>query len=104
MKTYTEEDLREAFRSGVKLGDHQGKGNYYDRPLDEDEYIKSLEPKSEEVELIPFTYAYLKRKLDWTDFCDITGVSHYALNEGFVIEDTEIFKIEKELAIQSKLI
>lgn len=42
MKTYTEQDLREAFKAGLEKGSHQ---SYFDAPLDEDEYIESLNPK-----------------------------------------------------------
>ena len=34
MKTYTEEDLRLAFQSGVLRGMHDQAGNYFDAPLD----------------------------------------------------------------------
>lgn len=42
MKTYTEQDLRLAFRAGIDMGKHIQAKNYFDKPLDEDEYIESL--------------------------------------------------------------
>lgn len=48
MKTYTEQDLRLAFQAGSERGAFIQAGNYFDAPLDEDEYIESLNPKIEE--------------------------------------------------------
>lgn len=42
MKTYTEQDLRLPFRAGIDMGKHIQAKNYFDKPLDEDEYIESL--------------------------------------------------------------
>jgi len=47
MKTYTEQDLRLAFQAGSERGAFIQAGNYFDAPLDEDEYIESLNPKQE---------------------------------------------------------
>ena len=101
MKTYTEQDLRLAFQAGVKLGRHN---SYFDKPLDEDEYIESLNSKIEEDSTIGFSYEYLKLKLDWDDICAITGLSLYCRNEGFDIENSEIFRIKKSIAKQYNLI
>jgi hypothetical protein len=48
--------------------------------------------------LIGFSYAFLKRKLDWDEICRLTGVDYYALNRGFEIKDNEIFEIEESIA------
>ena len=48
MKTYTEQDLREAFRAGHERGAFDHAGNYFDAPFNENEYIESLNPKQEE--------------------------------------------------------
>ena len=40
MKTYTEEDLRDAFRAGVDFGAEHQQGSI--NALDEDDYIESL--------------------------------------------------------------
>lgn len=37
--TFTEQDIRDAFKAGVEKGNHR---SYFDTPLDEDEYITQL--------------------------------------------------------------
>lgn len=103
MKTYTEEDLRLAFQAGVSRGMYDQGGIYFDAPLDENEYIESLNPKIEE-ETVYFSYSFLRRKLDWEQFCDLTGVDYYALKNGYEIKDTEIFNIEESKAKEFNLI
>lgn len=98
---YTEKDLRKAFRAGMNKGGHQ---SYFDAPLDEDEYIESLNLKQTEEETIPMTYGVLKRIIDWDDLYTIIGVCYYASNEGFVIDDTEVFNIEVSVAKKYNLI
>lgn len=102
MKTYTEQDLRLAFQAGVNFGSHE---SYFDKPLNENEYIESLNSKIEEEEsTIRFTYEYLKLKLDWLDICKITGLNEYCRAEGYTIKDSEVFRIKKSIAKQFKLI
>ena len=36
----------------------------------------------EEEETITVSLGYMSRNQDWTLFCDVTGISYYALNEG----------------------
>jgi len=60
--------------------------------------------EKEKEEEIAFTFDFLNRKLDWGDFCDITGVSYYAKKEGHIFELTEIFKIKKSVAKTYNLI
>jgi hypothetical protein len=55
-------------------------------------------------EKIPFSYAFLRRKLDWEDFCDLTGVDYYATRNGFVIKDNETFEISESKAKEYNLI
>jgi hypothetical protein len=76
-KLYTVDDLRLAFRAGVLKGSHD---SYYDAPLDEDEYIQSLNPIEKE-EIINVPYFWIKNNIGWYKFCDITGGNHYAINE-----------------------
>ena len=102
-KIYTEEDLRLAFQAGMDRGAFEQSGSYFDAPLDENEYIKSLNPKPKE-ETISFTYSFLQRKLGREEFCELTGTNYYALNEGYTIQDNEIFKIEESKAKEFKLI
>ena len=49
----------------------------------------------EEKRKIPFTYAYLKRKICWEDLHKLIGVGFYALKEGFEIQDSEVFQIKE---------
>ncbi len=103
MKRYTEQDLRLAFQAGIDMGKHIQSGNYYDKPLDEDEYIESLYFEIEE-STIGFTYEYLKLKLDWLDICKITGLNEYCRSEGYEIKDSEVFNIKESIAQQFNLI
>jgi hypothetical protein len=104
MKTYTEEDLRKSFRAGIDRGAFLERGEYapFKKCLDEDEYIDSLNEVSKEK--IPFSYGFLRRKLDWEDFCDLTGVDYYATKNGFEIKDNETFEISESKAKEFNLI
>lgn len=94
----TEKDLRLAFQAGAERGWFVGAGNYFDPPLDEDEYIRSL-TASEEEEKVPVTYRTLINSVrDWEEFCDITGTSLYAKKEGYVFSNSEVFHIDKDAA------
>lgn len=97
MKTYTEQDLRLTFKAGHERGMFDAYKSYFDAPLDEDEYIESLKEKVVE-ETYPFLYSFLRRKLDWEKFCELTGVSYYAKNEGYEIKDYEVFEITESKA------
>jgi len=104
MKKSLENKLRDAFKAGVQRGYFDGANNYFDAPLDEDEYIESLKETVVEEGKISFTYSFLRRKLDWEQFCELTGVDYYALNNGFEIEDSEIFYITETQAKQLNFI
>jgi hypothetical protein len=92
-KLYAKEDLRKAFEEGkykVWYSDHSTSHN--DRePLDFEDFIKTLYPIKDEEEKLSFTYSFLKRKLGWEKFCDLTGTSEWAINEGGEINDNEIY-------------
>ena len=77
-KVYTEEDLRQAFKAGWLSGKNDD--NYFNKPLDEDEYIQSLNPIEKE-EIINVPYFWIKNNIGWSEFCDITGGNHYAIKE-----------------------
>lgn len=100
MKTYTERDLRLAFGAGLIARDNYKIGTAQEL---ENEYIESLNPKTEE-ETVSFTYSFLRRKLEWEDFCDITGIDYYAKKNGFEIKDHEIFEIKESVAEQYGLL
>lgn len=101
---YTEEDLRRAFQAGIERGRFIQIGNYFDAPLDEDEYIESLNPKPIEEETISFSYSFLRRKLDWLEICELTGLSEYWQKEGYEIKDTDTFQVAESKAKKFNLI
>lgn len=61
---------------------------------------------TEEVEegTVSFTYSFLRLKLDWNQFCNLTGTGYYAIKEGFEIKDHEIFEIKESIAKQYGLL
>lgn len=97
MKTYTEEDLRklidlvdESYR-GVTRDNSNG---YY---ILED-FLKNGFKKVVKEETVSFTYSFLRRKIDWEEFCDLTGISYYAKKDGYEIRDNEVFYIPESKA------
>lgn len=100
---YTEEDLRLAFRAGYS----NGIDNYVSTGLstkDEDEYIESLNIKTVEEDKVCYSYSFLRRKLEWENFCDLTGIDCYAIRNGFEIKDTDLFYITESKAKQFNLL
>ena len=57
-----------------------------------------------EEDKISLTYSFLRRKLDWEAFCDLTGIDYYAKANGYEIKDSEIFEITESKAKQYNLI
>lgn len=53
---------------------------------------------------IPLTYAYLEKKLEWVDFCELTGTDYYAILNGMVIKDEEVFWVDEVRAKELELI
>lgn len=88
---YTEEDLRKL----VGLIDDSYRGVTRDN-TNGSKILETflthgfIEEKEEE---ISFTYDFLRRKLDWEEFCDATGIDYYATRNGFEIKDDEVFKL-----------
>lgn len=104
MKTYTEEDLRLAFQSGMERGAFEQAGNYFDAPLDENEYIESLNAPKEEEKEIPITYGLIKATCGWSKFAEVTDRNVYAINEFGDYKDNEVFYITESQAEQLKFI
>jgi NADH:ubiquinone oxidoreductase subunit C len=106
MKTYTEEDLRKAFQAGIAQGGFLERDEYapFFRPLDEDDYINSLKETVIEEDKVSFTYSFLRRKIDWEQFCDLTGIDYYAKANGYEVKDNEVFYITESKAKQFNLI
>lgn len=63
-------------------------------------YVESEIRKLQLPNSIPFTFAHLKRKIEWDELCDIIGVDYYNENK---IQDTEVFDIEQEIIQQYNL-
>lgn len=99
---YTEQDLRKAFQAGEQYGGLPFSSDKY--VLTEDEYIDSLKSQIKVEEKVCFSYSFLRRKLDWMEFCELTGVNEYARRDGFEIKDHEIFIVTESKAKQFKLI
>lgn len=93
---YTLEDLRNAFQAGYKRGIFDANDNYYDAPLDEEEYIESIIEKETQIEeRITVTYSLIKATVGWSRFCDITGRNPWAINEFGEPSPRETFDILK---------
>lgn len=103
---YTEEDLRKAFRAGVERGEFLERDEY--APIyivdTEDEYIDSLNVKTVDEDKVCYSYSFLRRKLEWEDFCELTGIDYYATRNGFEIKDTELFYITESKAKEFNLL
>lgn len=94
--TFTEEDLRNAFRAGQERGRFDANYNYFDAPFDEDEWVKSYtEPVEEEEEKITVTYSMIKKTCGWSKFCDVTDGNHWAINEFGDFDDNHTFEVTK---------
>lgn len=59
---------------------------------------------TEPEEEISFTYSFLRRKLDWMKFCELTGTNEYCRKEGREIEDSDIFYITESKAKEYNLL
>ena len=102
MKKSLEDKLRDAFRAGRVKGLHGD--NYFDAPLDEDEYIESLIPPKTKEKEIPITYGLIKATCGWSKFAETTDRNVYAINEFGDYEDREMFYITESQAKQLKFI
>lgn len=45
-------------------------------------------------EIIPITFGLIKAKCGWSEFCDVTGGNHYAINEGWNPSDRDIIDVK----------
>lgn len=100
-KEITIEDLREAFKAGYTRGNHT---SYFDKPLDEDEWISEFMKDPEVIEeTIPVTLGTIKFICGWSEFCDVTGGNHYMLKE-WNVSDREIFDVKISHAEKLNLI
>lgn len=101
---YTEEDLRKLADLIDNAYRHHTKNNVEGLDVVEN-FIKGYYKTEKVVEdNISFTYSFLRRKIDWEEFCKLTGVDYYATRNGFEIKDSDIFYITESKAKQFNLI
>lgn len=105
-KTYTEEDLRLAFRTGATeySTSFTNLHSFLKNGREEDKYIESLNPQPKEEKNIPITFFQIKNNIGWSKWCDVTGGNHYALNEGYSPSDSEVFYCTRSQAIELGII
>ena len=89
MRTYTEEDLR-TLASLIDDAYRPYTSNNVEGQDVVENFIKGIIPKTEENK-IPMTYGFLRSRIGWEAFCDITGIDYYAKREGYEIKDDEVF-------------
>ena len=96
MKTYTEEDVKSLTLNAMisvmqeySFHNESTVVKFHEEWVNE--YIESLNPQPKEENKIPMTYGFLRSRISWEKFCDITGIDYYAKKEGYTIEDDEIF-------------
>ena len=61
-------------------------------------FIDLLEEVKQEEKDIPVLFHTIKNKIGWGKWCDVTGGNHYALNEGYSPDDTDVFYCTKSQA------
>lgn len=101
---YTEEDLRKL--AGLIDDAYRGvtRDNTKADEIIEDFILNGLKETVVEEEEISFSYSFLRRKIEWEEFCDLTGIDYYAKANGYEIKDDDIFRIKESKAKQFNLI
>lgn len=102
-----EKIIRDAFRAGEVRGAFDAHNNYFDSPLDENEYVEDFFNKDkineEDEKYTKITLGMIKATCGWSKFCDVTGGNHYMLNE-WTVDDDELFEVKykhlKELGLK----
>lgn len=100
---YTEKDLRELAELIDKAYRPYTSNNVEGSDVVEN-FIKGYYKTVVKEEEIPFTYSFLRRKMDWEKFCDLTGTNEWAKNEGAEFKDNDIYYITESKAKQFNLI
>lgn len=62
--------------------------------------IINCDSEPEEEKDIPVLFFTIKNDIGWSEWCDITGGNHYALNEGYSPSLNEVFYCTKSQAEQ----
>lgn len=101
--SYTEEDLRKLAELIDDAYRPYTRDNYKGGEIVE-YFIEGKNERTIEEEKISFSYSFLRRKLEWEQICDLTGIDYYATRNGFEIKDTETFEITESKAKQYNLI
>ncbi len=60
--------------------------------------------KEVEEDKISFTYSFLRRKIDWMQFCELTGTNEWAINEGAEFKDSDIYYLTESQAKKYNLL
>lgn len=62
---------------------------------DDTSQIFDLFDAAEKAKTVPFTFAYLERKLGWSVFCELTNTDEWCRNEGFDIRPEAVYYIKE---------
>lgn len=69
-----------------------------------DENKKMIDKMMDDDKTVPITYYQIREQVGWSQYCDVTGGNHYALNEGYSPADHEVFHVKKKHARELGLI
>lgn len=58
----------------------------YGNPL-----INLFEEVEQEEKDVPVLFHTIKNKIGWSEWCDVVGGNHYAINEGYSPNDSDVF-------------
>lgn len=103
-KIYTEEDLRKLVEKIDDSYREVTRDNSNGWEILEDFLKNGFKDEVEEEKDIPVTFFQIKNNIGWSEWCDVTGGNHYALNEGYSPSDSEIFYCTRSQAIKLGII
>ncbi len=103
---YTEEDLKEKTLQAMiaVMQEYSFHNESTVLEFHKEWYNDNLKETVFEEDKISFTYSFLRRKLDWEEFCDLTGIDYYSIANGYKINDDDVFYITESKAKQFNLI
>ena len=103
---YTEEDLREKTLQAMLCVMQEYSFHNESTVLEfhKEWYNDNFKESVVEEDKISFTYSFLRRKIDWEEFCDLTGIDYYSIANGYKINDDDVFYITESKAKQFNLI
>lgn len=103
MKTYTEKDLRK-LAEFIDDAYRPYTSNNIEGSVVVEDFLEGLYSDRQDEEEITFSYSFLRRKLGWEEFCDLTGINRYAKAEGYEIKNTDTFQIKESKAVKFGLL